>query len=182
MVQLLRVAVPKFRYSPPPLELALPWFSESAIDFLSGYLLAKAMLTGVNPYLPLNELATLWLPEHNITDFTHSTPHPFAIGWLCLPLASLRYEQAAVVWLIFELCCLATAVALFFRVLKLKFNWRYWLLATFLALGWVPVLDDLWLGRRPHSPLDRIGMVRQQKLSMKHWMDAHLRREFQSEC
>jgi len=116
-------------------------------DLLSGYLLAKAMVTGVNPYLPLNELATLWLPEHNITDLTHPTPHPFAIGWLCLPLAWLRYEHAAIVWLIFELCCLAAAVALFFHLLRLKFDWRYWLLATFLALGWVPVLDDLWLGQ-----------------------------------
>ncbi len=116
-------------------------------DLLSGYLLAKAMVADINPYLPLNELATLWLPEHNITDLTHPTPHTFAIGWLCLPLASLRYEHAAIVWLVFELCCLAAAVALFFRVLKLKFDWRYWLLATFLALGWVPVLDDLWLGQ-----------------------------------
>jgi hypothetical protein len=116
-------------------------------DILSGYLLAKAMVSGVNPYLSLNELAALWLPEHNLTDLVHPTPHPFAIGWLCLPLASLRYEHAAVVWLIFELSCLAAAVALFFRALRLKFDWRYWLLTTLLALGWVPVLDDLWLGQ-----------------------------------
>lgn len=116
-------------------------------DLLAGYLLAKAMVTGVNPYLPLNELATLWLPEHNITDLTHPSPHPFALGWLCLPLALLRYEYAAIVWLIFELGCLAAAVALFFQVLRLKFDWRYWALATFLALGWVPVIEDLWLGQ-----------------------------------
>lgn len=116
-------------------------------DILSGYLLAKAMVTGVNPYLPLTELANLWLPEHNITDLNHPTPHPFAIGWLCLPLAWLTYEAAARVWLVFELCCLGITVALFFRALELKFQWRQWALACFLALGWVPVLDDLWLGQ-----------------------------------
>ena len=116
-------------------------------DLLQGYVLAKAMLTGVNPYLPVPELAGLWLPEHNLTDLAHPTPHPFAIGWLCLPLAWLRYEHAAIVWLVFELACLAGAVGLVFRVLELKFNWRYWALATFLALGWVPVIDDLWLGQ-----------------------------------
>ena len=116
-------------------------------DILSGYLLAKAMLAGVNPYLPLTELANLWLPAHNITDLNHPTPHPFAIGWLCLPLAWLSYETAARLWLVFELCCLGIAVALFFRALELKFQWRQWALASFLALGWVPVLDDLWLGQ-----------------------------------
>lgn len=116
-------------------------------DILSGYLLAKAMVAGVNPYLPLTELANLWLPEHNITDLNHPTPHPFAIGWLCLPLAWLPYEMAARVWLVFELCCLGAAVALFFRALELKFKWRQWGLACFLALGWVPILDDLWLGQ-----------------------------------
>lgn len=116
-------------------------------DILSGYLLAKAMVAGVNPYLPLTELASLWLPEHNITDLNHPTPHPFAIGWLCLPLAWLSYEAAARFWLVFELCCLGITVALFFRALELEFQWRQWALACFLALGWVPVLDDLWLGQ-----------------------------------
>ncbi len=116
-------------------------------DILSGYLLAKAMVAGVNPYLPLNELANLWLPAHNITDLNHPTPHPFALGWLCLPLAWLSYEAAARVWLLFELCCLGVAVALFFRALELKFQWQCWALACLLALGWAPVLDDLWLGQ-----------------------------------
>lgn len=116
-------------------------------DILSGYLLAKAMVAGINPYLPLTELANLWLPAHNITDLNHPTPHPFAIGWLCLPLAWLSYEAAARAWLVFELCCLGASVALFFRALEVKFQWRQWALACFLALGWVPILDDLWLGQ-----------------------------------
>jgi hypothetical protein len=116
-------------------------------DFLSGYLLAKAMLSGVNPYLPLPELANRWLPAHNITDLQHSTPHPFAVGWLCLPWAWLDYETAARLWLVFELGCLVAVVALFFRAFGRGLQLRWWLLATLLLLGWVPVIEDLWLGQ-----------------------------------
>ena len=36
-------------------------------DFVSGYLMAKAMLNGVNPYLPLPELADRWIRSEEHT-------------------------------------------------------------------------------------------------------------------
>ena len=69
-------------------------------DFLSGYLLAKALQTGVDPYLPIPELTQRWLPEHNVTGLVrHPTPHTLAMGWLCYPFAwaALRKRREVVV-------------------------------------------------------------------------------------
>src|SRR5262249_52285329 len=86
-------------------------------DFWRGYLLAKAMVHGVYPYLPLPELGEIWLPEHPVTDLVHPTPHPFAVGWLCLPLTVLSYKHATIAWLLLQLGCLMLSVVLLSRIL-----------------------------------------------------------------
>src|ERR1043166_9718406 len=58
-------------------------------DFIQGYVLAQALRYGMNPYLPIPELVSLWLPTHNVTTLLHPTPHPLPVGWLCLPFALL---------------------------------------------------------------------------------------------
>ncbi|OGO42278.1 MAG: hypothetical protein A2Z04_05845 [Chloroflexi bacterium RBG_16_57_9] len=87
-------------------------------DFVQEYLLGKAVLTGTDPYLPLPELAARiasWLPE---PVFPHPTPHPPPVAILCLPLALLSYEQAAVVWFGFEIACIWLAVFFFMGELR----------------------------------------------------------------
>jgi hypothetical protein len=116
-------------------------------DFLSGYLLAKALLSGGNPYLPIQELANLWMPQTNFTNFNHPSPHTIAIGWLCAPFALLPYESAARAWLVFELGCLLGAIALLLRGFGCAWSWRTGLGALILSLGWAPVMQDLWFGQ-----------------------------------
>jgi hypothetical protein len=116
-------------------------------DMRSGYLMAQAMVHGVNPYLPLPELGRVFLPAHPIEDLTHPSPHPFAVGWLSLPLTLLTYEHASVVWLLFELVCLGVSVALFLRILRVPVRGWQTLAITFLAIGWWPVVDDLRWGQ-----------------------------------
>lgn len=114
----------------------------------SGYLLAEAMAHGVDPYLPLPELGKYWLPEHYFigTGLNHPTPHPFVVGWLCLPLTLLRFEQAAIVWLLFQLICLAISILLLLRILGLASGWRRIAVIYLLALGWWPLILDLSWG------------------------------------
>lgn len=125
-----------------------------AKDFRSGYLLAQALRHGVNPYLPLPELGRLWLPENPQleTDFPHPTPHPFAVGWLCLPLTALTYPQAATVWLLFEVACLLASVILWLRLVGWPVRWwpvRWWSVGALLVVltSWIHLMTDLFLGQ-----------------------------------
>lgn len=122
-----------------------PWIYKK--DFLSGYLLAKALQTGVDPYLPIPELTQRWMPEHNVTGLRHPTPHTIAMGWLCYPFAWLPYEKAVWLWFGCELLFLALAMKLLFDGLGWTLTPRHWLLAFWLALGWMPIVEDLWYGQ-----------------------------------
>jgi hypothetical protein len=116
-------------------------------DFRSGYLLAKAMLNGVWPYQPLSELAKLWLPGQVFKDFLHPTPHPFAVGWLCLPLAYFSYPQAAALWLVFELFCLLVAIVLGLCIFRQPLQlWRV-AICLLVGLAWPPLATELWYGQ-----------------------------------
>jgi hypothetical protein len=116
-------------------------------DFISPYLLAKAMIQGGDPYLPLPELARIWMSYANYTALDHPTPHPPVFGLFAVPFALLSYEKAAVLWLFFELGCLLASVALLHRW------WRGaarpgWIAVWFaFALGWTPVAQDLWFSQ-----------------------------------
>ena len=122
-----------------------PWIYKK--DFLQGYLIAKALQAGVDPYLPVPELAQRWMPTTNLTTLKHPTPHTLAIGWLCYPFAWLPYEQAVKAWFIFELVCLAAAVRLLLHGLGVPWSWRRGAALSFFAFAWMPIADDLWYGQ-----------------------------------
>src|SRR5262245_26904809 len=79
-------------------------------DFISGYLIAKAVLNGVNPYTPLPMLAERWVSGARLVQLNHPTPHPPGLGLFCLPLGLLNYEISALLWLFFELACILVSV------------------------------------------------------------------------
>lgn len=116
-------------------------------DLRQGYVLAKAMIHGVDPYLPLPELGNLWLPKYPLTNLPHPTPHPFAVGWLCLPLILFSYEQAAVVWLLFQIAALACSIVMLLRILGLEWDRARIVIVIFFLLGWMPLNLELWLGQ-----------------------------------
>jgi Glycosyltransferase family 87 len=108
-------------------------------DFLQDYFLARAVITGINPYLPLNELGVRFgIPDQ----ITHSSTHPPSFAVLCLPLALLTFRQAAYLWLLVGLTSLLISLRLLFDVrgpgLPLIF---------LAALTWPPLWFDLSLGQ-----------------------------------
>lgn len=117
-------------------------------DFISPYLMAKAILNGVNPYLPLPELASRWIVDaNNYSSLNHPTPHTPLHGLLCVPLGLLSYQTAALVWLVIELLCLLATIILLLRYWKKPLTPQSVLLPFSLVLGWLPALEGLWLGQ-----------------------------------
>jgi hypothetical protein len=116
-------------------------------DFIQEYLLAQAVVNGVNPYLPLPELADRFIGPLENPIFPHPTPHPPPVILLSVPLALISYERAALVWLLFEIVCFSGSIYLIL-------GWRRqaataWpiLLTTVVVMGWGPVVDGLVVGQ-----------------------------------
>jgi hypothetical protein len=117
-------------------------------DFIQEYLMAKAILNGLNPYLPVPELAGLWVSDStDAIPLRHSTPHPPIVGLLSAPFGLFSYRDAAVVWLFFEIACLLATISLFQRWWGQARNNATLLLLFGCALGWGPVVEELWLGQ-----------------------------------
>ncbi len=116
-------------------------------DFASGYLLAKALIHGVDPYLPLSELAVRFNLNSPTPIFPHPTPHTIAQGVLMVPFSLLPYEKAAVAWWCFELFCLAAALLLLFRGVEQPAAWGMFGLCFVGLLGWWPITTDLLFGQ-----------------------------------
>ncbi len=116
-------------------------------DFLAIYLLSLATSRGVNPYLPLSQLADQFQIQNDHAIFSLPTPHPPGLAFFTLPLTVMRYEGAASVWLGFEIFCLLIAATLSARWWNKPQSW--WLPIVFLlgALGWRQVSEELMLGQ-----------------------------------
>jgi hypothetical protein len=115
-------------------------------DFIQEYLMAKAILEGVNPYLPLPDLIDRWIGV-NKTALLHPTPHPPIVGILSLPLGFLDYRSAALTWLGIELLCLTGAIILLMEWWGARITTVRLVIALGAALGWMPVIEELWLGQ-----------------------------------
>ena len=115
-------------------------------DFISEYLVARAVLAGINPYQPLIELdkyfptgAKQWPP--------HPTPHTPGLVIFSIPFAFLGYAQAARIWLLAQILCLFASVFLLFRGLKASVRLPLVIIVAWAALGWPPVWQDLIFGQ-----------------------------------
>lgn len=116
-------------------------------DFISPYLMGKAILNGADPYLPLHELANLWMSYANYSELKHPTPHPPVVGALFWVFGFLSYETAAVAWLVIELTCLLAAILLALRWWGTPIRIAPVAVLFVIALGWMPVIEDLYLGQ-----------------------------------
>jgi len=64
--------------------LSVPYIFQK--DFIQEFLISKAVLGGVDPYLPLQKLADWILGPLPNPVFQHPSPHPPPVALLCLPL------------------------------------------------------------------------------------------------
>jgi hypothetical protein len=108
--------------------------------------MAKAILNGVNPYLPVTELARMWLADANYNAISHPSLHPPVAGLLSLPLGLLSYRQASLVWFAFESACLLAALLLILRSLRKRIEPLLVCVVPALALGFAPVVSELFCG------------------------------------
>ncbi|MCI0422260.1 MAG: DUF2029 domain-containing protein, partial [Acidobacteria bacterium] len=115
-------------------------------DFLQEYLLARALLAGVNPYQPLPDL-----DKYFQTSDTQSRPHPTShtpsLAIFSLPFAFFSYAQSARIWLLIEILCVYASVFLLLRGFNASVNPPLALLITWAALGWSHVWEDLIWGQ-----------------------------------
>lgn len=116
-------------------------------DLLQEYLLAKAVLAGVDPYLPLPSLAARFFPGVQATFLPHPTPYPPPIALLGLPLALMSYQDASIFWLVVEILCLGGIWWEISRWLGMKLEFFGILLGTLMLVGWRPVLEELVYGQ-----------------------------------
>ncbi len=116
-------------------------------DFIQEYLLARAALSGVMPYLPIPDLARQFIGPLPNDVFPHPTPHPPPVAILALPLGLLDYQQAAAVWFIFEIVCVCIAVCLILSWLGIDVRLGTVLPGTLAIFLWTPFLEELVLGQ-----------------------------------
>jgi hypothetical protein len=116
-------------------------------DFIQEFLISKSVLDGVNPYLPLSELADRYIGPLPNPVFPHPSAHPPPVVLLYFPLGLLSYEQAAIVWFLFELACISLSVILLLRWLGVKKGAALASLGALLILVWRPITHELILGQ-----------------------------------
>jgi hypothetical protein len=117
-------------------------------DIIQDWLLAKAILTGGNPYLPIQDLAQQYLgPIPTVQDGAHPTPHPPTAGLILIPMAFFQYSTVVYSWLLIEVICLIAASYFMLRTVEFK---RVWIAIAILIpvfLVWGEILENLFLAQ-----------------------------------
>ena len=114
-------------------------------DILQEYLLAKAMVSGVNPYLPLDQLAGMFIGKFSF--LTHPAPYPPFVAILSTPLLAFSLNQVIIVWFIIEMACLMAIAGMLTVLWKGKLDWARAFFILFVLLCWYPVMVDLLYGQ-----------------------------------
>jgi Glycosyltransferase family 87 len=114
-------------------------------DIGQEYLLARALADGLNPYLPIRDLASRYLAPTGLLDKPFATPHPPTAGVLFMPLLAVQYPTAVELWAGVELFSLILTVVLAIRLVGLPARYPLALVLAFALLGWTPVAVELAL-------------------------------------
>jgi hypothetical protein len=114
-------------------------------DIFQEYLMAKALVSGVNPYLPLNELAQMFIGKFSF--LPHPAPYPPFIAILSTPLLLFSINNVIIVWFIIELVCLIAIAVMLTTLWRGRVDWVQAILVLFLLLSWYPVMVDLLYGQ-----------------------------------
>ena len=91
-------------------------------DLLQDYLLGKAVLDGVDPYVPMQELTGRYVGQVVQAVVAHPIPHPPPVGILFAPLALLDYPTAATIWLGLQIICIVASVYLLGRTAGVRLS------------------------------------------------------------
>ena len=116
-------------------------------DFSQEYLLARALLDGVNTNLPIATLAERYATDTGFLDKANPTPHPPTAGLFGLPFALVPYVPSVSLWTVLQLVCLVAAIMLLIRAAGLTLRTPQMLLASFLVIAWPPVGLELGIAQ-----------------------------------
>jgi hypothetical protein len=116
-------------------------------DFAQEWVLAKALVMGLDPYLPLPELMERTAGPLPVENLPHPTPHPPPVAVFSLPLALLSYPQAIRAWFLIELGLLVVCALLVLTELNVKPGPIPAGVAALILLGWQPFVQDLAYGQ-----------------------------------
>jgi hypothetical protein len=114
-------------------------------DILQLYLMAKGLLSGLNPYLPLNILAEKFIGQ--FTYFPHPAPYPPFDAILFSLLLAFNIKNAIYIWYILELLFLFSIACILSVLWKGRLNGIIAIIIFFIMLAWYPVMRDLALGQ-----------------------------------
>ena len=114
-------------------------------DVLQEYLMAKALVTGMNPYLSLDKLAQMFI---GLTSFLpHPAPYPPFVAIFSTPLLAFNLNQVIIVWFVIEFLCLMAIAGMLTVLWKGKLDWIWAIFILFVLLCWYPVMVDLLYGQ-----------------------------------
>lgn len=114
-------------------------------DILQEYLMAKALVSGVNPYLPLDELAQMFIGKFSF--LPHPAPYPPFIAILSTPLLLFSLNNVIIVWFIIEIACLIAISGMLTILWRGRVDWVRAIIIFFFMLAWYPVMVDLLYGQ-----------------------------------
>ena len=114
-------------------------------DFLQYYLLAKAVVSGINPYLPLDQLANIFLG--NFQFFTHPAPCTPFLTILFIPWSSLNVIQFSTLLFIIEMLVLLLVAYFLPKLWDGKASWMVTGITFIILIAWNPVANDLSYGQ-----------------------------------
>jgi hypothetical protein len=119
--------------------------TDTGRDALQYYLMAKAVISGINPYLSMNELAKKIVGF--IQFFPHPTPSTPFTSILSIPLVLFSVNQAYIAWFLFEMICLALIAIMLSILWNERLNWMRAICLFFVLLSWYPIMVELHEGQ-----------------------------------
>lgn len=121
--------------------------NECRKDCIQDILMGKAVLAGLNPYLPGPELVKRLKINVPYEVYPHPNPHPPPVIFAALPLGFLTLHQAVFLWFLMELACVVIAAywLLIWLGARPKVIWVVSL--TLIMVSWWPFQDELFYGQ-----------------------------------
>lgn len=116
-------------------------------DFIQSYVLARAVVEGIDPYQPITVLAARYLGPETPPTFPHPSPHPSTIALLLLPLALFDYGVATLLWLGVNLVVLGLSLYPLADLVGKRLSIGKALIAGAIAFAWFPVYLTLREGQ-----------------------------------
>jgi hypothetical protein len=114
-------------------------------DFLQYYLISKAVISGINPYLPIDKLAQIFIGRFPY--FPHPAPCTPFIAILFIPFSQLNINQFGTMVFIFELILLLLIAYMLPILWNGKTSWQISTVAFIVLMAWYPVANDLLYGQ-----------------------------------